>query len=85
MLGVPKPVEICYPPPKKKKTPLNIDLSFATSQPEFLRTQVGKLWKAKNANQKQIATVCNNVTQIFKYCVNFVKNKQLIIGGILIN
>ena len=29
----------------------------------FLPIVVGKLWKAMNANQKQIATVCNNVTK----------------------
>ena len=29
--------------------------------PSFLLTMVGKLLKAINANQKQIATVCNNV------------------------
>ena len=35
-----------------------IDLSMATSQLKFLPTQVGKLWKAINANQKRIPTVC---------------------------
>jgi hypothetical protein len=41
----------------------------------FWPTQVGKLCKAINKKQKQIASVCNNVTQIFKYIIKFVKNK----------
>ena len=49
----------------EKKT---IDLSFVMSQPKFLPTKVGKLWKAINANQRQIATVCNNVNGVTILC-----------------
>ncbi len=35
----------------------NMDVSIATSQPEFLPAEVGKLWKALNAKQKHISTV----------------------------
>ena len=52
-----------------------IDLSFATSQPKFLTTQVGKLWTVINTNKKQIATVCDNVNKIFNHCVDLVENK----------
>ena len=45
------------------ETVLLIDISFATSQPEFLPTQIEKLWKAISANQEKIAIFCNNVTK----------------------
>ena len=45
-----------------------IDLSFATSQLEFLPTQLRKQRAAINANQKKIDTACNNVTIIQKMC-----------------
>ena len=51
------------------------DLSIATSQLVFLQTEVGKLWKAINAIQNQMATVCRNVTQLFKNNVEFVVNR----------
>ena len=44
-----------------------IDLSFATSQPEFLPTQIGKLWKAVSANQEKIAIFGNNVTKFVDF------------------
>ena len=44
-----------------------IDLSFATSQPEFLPTQIGKLWKAISANQEKIAIFGNNVTKFVDF------------------
>ena len=57
------------------KTPMTY-LSFGASQPKFLSTDVGKqLWQAINARQKQTATVCNDVKQIFKHSLEFVGNK----------
>ena len=56
---------------------------FETSQPEFLPTQVGKLWKAMNANQKQIATVCYNIQKYSNIVFILLKTKQLLMGGIL--
>ena len=41
-------------------------------------TEIGKLWKAINAKQKQIAIVCRNVTQI----LNLLETNQTIIRDI---
>ena len=54
-----------------------VDLSFATSQPEFLPTLVGKLWKAMNANQKQIATVGYNVHKYSNIVLILLKTNKL--------
>ena len=43
----------------------------------FLPTEVGKLWKAINAKHKQMTTVRNNVTQLFKNSVEFAGNKAI--------
>ena len=61
----------------------SVDIYFATSQPEFLPTQVGKLWKAINSNQKQTNTVCNNLHKYSKIVLILFKTKQLIMSGIL--
>ena len=45
----------------------SLDLSFATSQPEFLPTLIGKLWTAISANQEKGAIFGNNVTKIFDF------------------
>ena len=52
-------------------------------QPEFLPTQIEKLWKAMNANQKQIATVTSNNTYS-NIMLILLKIKQLIMGGFII-
>ena len=51
---------------------VHYDELLATSQPELVPTEVGELWKAINTKQKQMTTVCNNVTQIFRNSVEFV-------------
>ena len=52
--------------PRNRAAKLERPFYIATSQSKFLRTtEVGKLWKAMNAKQKQTATVCNNVKRIF--------------------
>ena len=50
-----------------QKGVISVDLSFATSQYQFLPTQIGKLWKAVSANQEKIAIFGNNVTQFFDF------------------
>ena len=62
-----------------------VDLPFATLQPELLPTLVGKLWKAMNANQKQIATFGYNVQKCSKFVLILLETNQLIMGGILFN
>ncbi len=52
-----------------------IDRSIATSQPEFLPTEVGQLWEAINAKQKQKQQFATMLHQIFKNSVDFVGNK----------
>ena len=61
---------------------LRIQLFFATSQPEFLRTKIGKLWKAIHRNQEKIAIFGNNETE-FVYVL--FKTKLIITRGILLN
>ena len=48
---------------------------MAMSQPEILPSEIGKLWKATNAKQNQIAKV-EMLTKTQKHYAEFVCNKS---------
>ena len=56
------------------------------SQPKSLPSEVGILWKTINANQKQMATVCRKVTQVYTNMLSLweMETNQQIIGDISI-
>ena len=45
---------------------------YCNATARFFFNRAWKLWKAKNAKQKQMVTVRNNVTQLLKNSVEFV-------------
>ena len=57
-------------------------LILSQHQNELLQTELGKVWKAINAKQKQMAIVCNNVHT--KIVLNLLETKQLIMRAIFI-
>ena len=47
-----------------------VDLSLDRSQPKFLPTEFGKLWKAINAKQKQIVLMSKIVLNLLYKAIN---------------